>query len=221
MSGYRVDVEPLPYPSRQRVWRLPKGDIRLWCPPDPEALLDRLIQAPSDPDDKMPYWADIWPSALALAGCVECGLIQVDRRCVLELGAGLGLVSIAAARNGARVRASDWDHDAIEYIRANSQLNGVDVGAERLDWRDENANLEAEVILAADVLYEDRNAPWMMALLQRWARPGRTAWLSDPGRKPAARLIREIRGFRIRRHWRTAPGPAGDVDIQVYQLDAQ
>jgi release factor glutamine methyltransferase len=46
---------------------------------------------------------------------------------VLELGAGLGLAAVLAARAGARVVATDVVPDAVEAVRANALLNAVDI----------------------------------------------------------------------------------------------
>src|SRR5690606_23450802 len=43
----------------------------------------------------------------------------------LELGCGTGLLSIAAARKGASVTASDMNPKAIENTRVNAEANGV------------------------------------------------------------------------------------------------
>ncbi len=48
---------------------------------------------------------------------------------MLEIGAGLGLAAVLAARQGARVVATDILPEAVEVIRANAALNGVVVDA--------------------------------------------------------------------------------------------
>ncbi|HRO70068.1 MAG TPA: methyltransferase [Chitinophagaceae bacterium] len=45
----------------------------------------------------------------------------------LELGAGSGLISIYAAKNGARVTATDINPVAIEYLEKNGVTNGVNL----------------------------------------------------------------------------------------------
>ena len=60
-------------------------------------------------DERIPYWADCWPSSLVLAERIarETG----RQRLALELGCGIGLVSLAAARAGFRVLATDYYAD--------------------------------------------------------------------------------------------------------------
>ena len=69
-------------------------------------------------DERLPYWADLWPSAQILAEEVRTMRLAGQR--VLELGCGLGLVSIAAAMAGADVVATDYYDDALLFARANA-----------------------------------------------------------------------------------------------------
>ena len=59
----------------------------------------------------MPYWAELWPSGLALADYVAT--LDLAGRRVLELGCGLALPSFAAALGGADVLATDWAPEAL------------------------------------------------------------------------------------------------------------
>ena len=52
--------------------------------------------------------------------------LSLDDKKLLELGAGSGLISINAAKAGARVTATDINPVAIDYLQQNMQLNGVD-----------------------------------------------------------------------------------------------
>jgi release factor glutamine methyltransferase len=67
------------------------------------------------------------PKAGSLLFCRHLAVRPGER--VLELGAGLGLAAVLAARAGARVVATDIVRAAVEAIRANAALNGVVVDA--------------------------------------------------------------------------------------------
>ena len=62
----------------------------------------------------MPYWAELWPSGLALARALPP---RLDGLRVVELGCGLGVPSLTAAARGAEVTALDWAQDAIDAAR--------------------------------------------------------------------------------------------------------
>ena len=67
------------------------------------------------------------PKAGSLFFCRNLTVQPGER--VLEIGAGLGLAAVLAARAGARVVATDIVPAAVEAIRANAALNGVTVDA--------------------------------------------------------------------------------------------
>ncbi len=95
-------------------------DLRLMRPRDTEALLD---EEAFDRDEFLPYWAELWPSSLALARMIAGRSLRGAR--TLELGCGLGLPSIAAALAGGRVLATDWSPEAVAMTAANAERNGA------------------------------------------------------------------------------------------------
>jgi predicted nicotinamide N-methyase len=145
-------------------------------------------------DEFMPYWAELWPSGLALACALPADLAG---RSVVELGCGLGVPSLVAASRGASVTAVDWAVDAIELLRENAARNGIVLDARRADWRVFEG--EYDVALAADVLYEERNVEPLLELLPRLAPE---VWLAEPGRPHAATFF-----DRAREQWQVAEQP--------------
>jgi predicted nicotinamide N-methyase len=91
-------------------------------PRDAEAL---LTEEAFEREEYLPYWAELWPSGVALARRVAARPPRRGAR-VLELGCGLGLPSLVAARAGGRVLATDWSPDAIALLSQNAAHNEVD-----------------------------------------------------------------------------------------------
>ena len=103
-------------------------------------------------------------------------------RSVLELGAGLGLPSLAAALRGATVLATDWADDAVALLRANAKRNSIRLRVKRVRWDDPEPLLREapwQLVLGADLLYEERNAAQLLGLLPRL---GGEIVIADPGR---------------------------------------
>ena len=160
-------------------------DVVIARPREPEALIDDA--AFEERDEFMPYWAELWPSAIALAKVVARR--ELGGRRILELGCGVGLVGIAAAVGGARVTLSDWAPEAIAVTEANARRNDVEVEAVVVDWRAPEllvARAPWDLVVLADVLYEERNVEALLPLLPRL---GREVLLADPDRSTAEEFL--------------------------------
>jgi predicted nicotinamide N-methyase len=129
-----------------------------------------------------PYWAYLWGGGLALARYVLDHPATVAGRRVLDLGAGSGLVGIAAAKSGAKqVVAADIDRYAVTSIVLNAELNGVRIqpAMEDLTKRPPPA---VDVILIGDLFYEERLARKVSSFLDRCLESNISVLIGDPGR---------------------------------------
>ncbi|HEY7455276.1 MAG TPA: methyltransferase [Thermoleophilaceae bacterium] len=176
---------------------LPGAEVELMRPPDAEALIS---EESFEHEEFLPYWAELWASAVALAHDVSMRSLRGRR--TLELGCGLGLPSIAAALAGGRVLATDWSPDAIEATAANAERNGAPVETLRCSWADPEPLIERapwQLVLASDVLYEARNVDQLLELLPKLVDETGLVLLADPGRVPAERFLKAAgdQGWRI------------------------
>jgi predicted nicotinamide N-methyase len=186
--------------------------ILMLRPRDSEALLD---EGAFEQEEFLPYWADLWPSALGLARAVAGRALHGAR--VVELGCGLGLPAIAAAQAGGRVLATDWSADAVAFAARNAARNGVELETAVASWTDPGVLLERapwDLVLGSDLLYEKRNVPVLLDLLPRLVGPRGQVWIADPGRAPAdAFLAMVAERFTVR----STPDDAGPR-VQVHRL---
>lgn len=162
-------------------------------PEDMDALLDG---AESDPEQNLPYWAELWPSGIALARAIarESHLVQGER--VLEVGSGLGVTAAAALRAGADLLAADYSPESLLICRYNSlRIARREPETVQLNWRHPSNDFLTltrggfPVVLAADVLYEARDVEPLLRFLERTVAPGGLLWLAEPGRPPATRFL--------------------------------
>jgi predicted nicotinamide N-methyase len=162
---------------------LPVGEVELVRPRDAESLLS---EEAFEREEFLPYWAELWSSAVALAHDVARRSLRGEA--VLELGCGLGLPSIAAALAGGRVLATDWAPQAVRATRENAERNGVEVETAVVAWDAPDAIVERgpwRFVLASDVLYEPRNVDQLLELLPRLVDKRSRVLIADPGRQPA------------------------------------
>jgi predicted nicotinamide N-methyase len=185
-------------PRRERRVTLGHIPLRIRHPADPAALIDAI-----DPDlfasrdERIPYWADVWPSAVALGRhliALDLGGLRV-----IELGAGVGVAGLAAARAGAEVLVTDYEPDALAFAQENAELNGLGISTQCLDWRDPGWPGGFDLVVAADVVYESRNVAPLAGLVPRLLAPGGRALIADPRRPYAGTLSAalEERGLSV------------------------
>jgi predicted nicotinamide N-methyase len=137
-----------------------------------------------------PYWAFVWGGGLALARYLTDHPEMVSQRTALDLGAGSGLVAIAAAKAGAKkVLAADVDPDALVAVAVNAAENEVEIATTAEDLTLGLPPL-VDVVLVGDLFYERALALRVENFLDRCAAQGATILIGDPGRKflPASRL---------------------------------
>jgi predicted nicotinamide N-methyase len=198
----------------QHVVALPGRELLLVGPRDRDALLTEEAFAE---EEFLPYWAELWPSALALARAIARRPLTGRR--TIELGCGLGLPAIAAAAAGARVLATDWSPDAVAMTARNAERNGVELATALFRWDADPGPLGPPwpLVLASDVLYEARNVEPLLALLPRLTAAAGEVWLADPGRAPAARFLESAAGV-----WRIDAIPHdGPGHVTVHRLRAR
>ena len=162
-------------------------ELSLLRPVAPDELIDEEAFAH---DEFLPYWAELWPAARALAE----SLPNVRGLRVIELGCGLGVPSLVAAARGARVTATDWAADAVELLRENAARNGLALEVEQWDWREPRAD-RYDLALAADVLYEERNVEPLLVRLRELAP---LAYVGLAGRPYEPAFLRRAGGGRGR-----------------------
>lgn len=180
--------------------------IRLLAVRDTDVLLDQIDPEEFKRDERLPYWAEVWPAGIGLARYLVAHPVGRDEvvsfpkvaslpRVVLDLGCGMGLVGIAAAKMGARVVMCDYEPDALVFARYNAGLNDV---VERmtfrlLDWRCPDLEGTFRTILGSDILYEQKDHDYLEAFVERFLEPGGLLLISDPDRKWGERFVTRLR----------------------------
>jgi len=128
-----------------------------------------------------PFWAFAWAGGQALARYVTDRPELVAGRSVLDVGAGGGLIAIAAMRAGAaRAVAADIDPVAAAAARLNAAANGVAI--ETLTGDIIGSDITADTVLVGDLCYERPLAERLTAWLRGLAAAGATVLVGDPGR---------------------------------------
>jgi predicted nicotinamide N-methyase len=186
---------------------LPSGELRLLQPADAAEIPDdhQVEWAPL-----APYWSVLWRSGVALSRELDAEDLHGLR--VVELGCGLAVPSLAAARGGAEMIATDGDIDALSLVGRNAEANDIELETAAVDWADPDELVERgpfDLVLASDVLYERPSVALLLNLLPRLAP---VAWIADPGRPAAGAFFEQAEG-----RWEVSARERGVV--RVYRIE--
>jgi predicted nicotinamide N-methyase len=153
----------------------------------------------------------LWRSGVALARELDGPALQGLR--VIELGCGLAVPSLAAARAGASVLATDASAEALALVERNARANDLRMETALADWAEPDELVRRapfDLVLAADVFYKSESVALLLSLLPRLAPE---AWLAVPDRPAAEEFVEEAG-----RRWPVDTRVRGVVRIHRLQL---
>jgi predicted nicotinamide N-methyase len=191
---------------------LPDGELRLLQPEEGAEIPDdhQVEWAPL-----APFWSILWRSGVALAR--ELSAVSLQGRRVVELGCGLAVPSLSAARAGAVVLATDARPEALELAERNASANHLTIETAVVDWTSPDeliARAPFDLVIGADVLYE---RPSVVALLSLLPMLAPEAWIADPGRPAGEPFFEEAR----RRRWAIETTAHDPVTVYRLRLDGR
>ncbi|MER8802848.1 50S ribosomal protein L11 methyltransferase [Mesorhizobium sp. M0998] len=170
-------------------------EIRLYTA-HPGSGLRRLLEwnqhatEEDGPEPEPPYWAYVWAGGAVLARYIFDRPETVAGRRVLDLGAGSGLVGIAAAKAGASaVVAAEIDRNSVVALGLNATANGVAIMIIGEDITS-GPPPPVDVVVVGDLFYANDLAGRVVPFLDRCLAAGIAVLIGDPGRAylPRSRL---------------------------------
>ena len=214
--GATSSVRIAGYPARRVVLDCGSVQTQLFVVDRLEDFVDgdALLRDADAPEP--PYWAHLWPGARSLARLVGTRLECSGRR-VVEIGCGLGLAGLTAARRGAGVTMIDTAHDALRFVQASAKLNRCHVDVVQTDLRCAGLRGRFDYCLAADVTYDPALQTALVEFVAAHLSPGGQAWCVESVRTfdQEVRRAFERKGWRVREHETREPDDNREVSIRV------
>jgi ETFB lysine methyltransferase len=169
-----------------RTWTLKRvGDM--------EALWETFAEEDFGNDERMPYWAELWPASHLIGEWIAEHAREIDGAWCLDLGCGLGLTSVIAAHAGARVVSMDYEWPAVYCARQAMIANEVEFQPVQMDWRDPGFRQGCfPLVIGGDILYEERFVEPVASLLAWILPPEGRAWFAGPERSPSRYAWRRL-----------------------------
>jgi predicted nicotinamide N-methyase len=186
-----------------------------------EALVNKGSEHPDVVDERIPYWADLWASAIGLSHYLFDNQLLIKHKNVLEIGCGLGLPAIVAGKLGAAsTTVTDYLPEALDFAQLNWEknlsLNNVEFAV--LDWRNIPENFsnrtpqyfegsgiptvgKADILLAADVAYEKRAFEPLIQAFHQLIKPEGTILIAEPNRYVSKTFFENLenQGFKVKK----------------------
>lgn len=188
--------------------------------PDPELVkpvYENLLL--KDPATAFPFWAKIWPSALALASFLKENSGLVTGKRALELGAGIGLPSFTIAEYVSGICISDHAPEAVALLQKNIQYHQLDnATALCIDWNKVPEQIKAEVLLLSDINYAPDQFEGLLHMIHRFVGEGTTIILATPQRITVTAFAEALQPYIKRSVLCTVPYLNGVVDIRILVL---
>ena len=157
-------------------------------------ILDEFIEKSSGiehgGEESIPYWTEIWPSAIGLAQyLLKCPEFPQGMQ-GLEIGCGLGLAGMVAAHRGIEMVLTDYFVEPLELLKLHWwEQFGQLPHTQPMDWRNPNYQLAADLVIAADIAYEPNDFSRLLKTLPLLVKPGGQLILSEPQRSFAKPFI--------------------------------
>jgi predicted nicotinamide N-methyase len=180
--------------------RVENPDVVLDQVAEEEDRLERVSGKRVDADQlHLPYWAELWDSAVGTGLHLAASPQLVAGRSVLDLGCGQGLSGTVAAALGARVLFADLEPPALLFAALNSAPWRARVRTRQLNWQRDALGERFDLILGADILYERKQWDFLEPFWRRHLAPGGTVLLGEPGRQTGDGFVEWIapRGWRL------------------------
>lgn len=165
-------------------------------PSNPTDVLDQLSEEAYAKDKFLPYWAEQWPSSDIMLDFLNTYHIDPEFS-IIELGSGLGIIATFLSLRGCKVIATDISHEALIFTKTNIEINKLPAYPCCVDWRALPFKNKFDLLVASDVLYEQRWIDPILSCCRRLLKPGGKAVISDPCRTfwPEFKKQSQIEGF--------------------------
>lgn len=194
-----------------RTWLLNRtGDL--------EVIWENMSREEFGEDERMPYWAELWPASLLLCRWLARNQELVRGKFCLDVGCGLGLTGIVGQSLGAKVVGMDHQWPAVYFSRENAALNGVAQPLwTQMDWCAPAFKPKSfDFMWGGDIVYETRFYHPLTKLFKEYLAPGGRIWLAEPRRsvsRPVWERLAED-GFGVAKLF-TEPVPVEGYHVTV------
>ena len=183
--------------------------------------LDGFVHA-DDIFHDFPLWAKIWDASIVLADCLAAMPVDKNRN-LLEIGCGVGVAGIVAASFGHRVTLTEYNDDALAFVRANACENQTAEGPipdiRRLDWNDPEIVEPFDTIVGSEVVFKEEDYAPLSRLFKTCLKPSGEIILAERVRETSIGFFRLMSGrFDITARKKVFRSGEGEVRVILAKM---
>jgi predicted nicotinamide N-methyase len=188
--------------------------------PEPYALKAWYSnQKEKDEHTPFPYWAKVWPAAIAMSEFIDANQNLVAGKSVIELAAGLGLPSLTSAAAAKTVICSDYLSEPLEIVQQSIQFNRCsNVICKMLNWNNLSTDLQTDVLILSDINYNPKDFNQLQKVIHRFLEQGTTIILSTPQRIAGKSFITPLLPFCKESVTISVPDNQAQTAVSVFVL---
>jgi predicted nicotinamide N-methyase len=181
------------FPTQLQRVQIGKHLYEIYVPDLKSVQEDYYKQKTESKTTPFPYWAKLWPAAIALSEFIDEHKELVEEKNVLELAAGLGLPSLVAARFAKTVCCSDYIRDVLTIVEETIKHNALsNMYCRLIDWNRLPPTPSPDVLLLSDINYDESNFEVVQNLIIEFIKHGTKVLLSTPQRLVAKSFIEAL-----------------------------
>ncbi len=157
----------------------------LLCPKRLEKWWEETVERGDGVSERFPYWLEVWPSSIILAKFILKYPYLFKDKVVLDIGCGLGALSLALSHVRAKVISQDIEFDSLRYCKKNFLQNQLPLSlCIQGDWRQISYKKETlDIIVGADIIYERNSHPFLAKFISVTLKKGGACYISSPYRQ--------------------------------------
>jgi predicted nicotinamide N-methyase len=180
--------------------------------------LDRFID-PENVFNNFPLWAKIWEPCLILADYLASMPVNQGKS-FLEIGSGLGLVGIVASSFGHQVTMTEYNHDALNFAKANAQINNCShIEIKELDWNKPELKGTFDRIMGCEIIYKEESFYPILRLFRTYLKEDGEILLSERVRKINIAFFRQMsKHFNIKAQKKIIRNDSDEIHVMMCRM---
>jgi methylase of polypeptide subunit release factors len=166
-----------------------------------------------------PLWAKIWQASWVLADHLAQLTVEPEKE-YLEIGAGIGFVSIVGTTFGHKITLTEHNPDALQFARANAHINNCShLPVFDLDWNQPNLKGQFDYIVGSEITYQREKLKSLLELFKTYLKPTGKIILAAEMRKTSAELYDRFRStFNINVHKKILRSNSEEKRVYLFHM---